>query len=72
MMKTKDLQLIVNRHTTPLVLSVSARLLRGQATNNFPTLQPIPIPRDAHDVMFISQKLAICAPKAIPIVKPIE
>jgi hypothetical protein len=42
MMKTKGLQLIVDRHTTPLVLSVSARLLRGQATNNFPTANTYP------------------------------
>ena len=36
------------------------------------SLQPIPIPRDAHDAIFLSEKVAICALKAIHIVKPIK
>ncbi|KAF8501651.1 hypothetical protein F5888DRAFT_1898003 [Russula emetica] len=31
---------------------------------------PMPIPRDAHDAIFLGQKVAICASKAIHIVKP--
>lgn len=34
--------------------------------------QPMPIPRDAHDAIFLSKKVAICAPKVIHIVKPMK